>query len=173
MSRQQWHGELADLAKLNAHTCFYKLDECRNTTQYHVVGQNLALLRIKYDSSRLWLINDMIEASFDTWLWHFEDEKMVKNAFHYKVLPSYQFNARIESQFSVTAEVLNDSIDRVGCATSELINNGEFSLYFVCNFNGDDSRSYDQGPPAGQCKTGTNPEYHSLCSKMENALTAK
>lgn len=71
-------------------------------------------------------------------------------------------------------QVVQDRNNKIGCAVGIIPYNGDQMTYIVCNYGFGNlaGKAYVSGPPASDCKTGTNPQYPALCSTAEKPDTS-
>ncbi|KAG4071195.1 hypothetical protein HA402_001185 [Bradysia odoriphaga] len=169
MSELTWDSELAYLAEINAKSCTYGHDDCRNTASYRFVGQNIALNWYSVGYPRQYMLSAESFASYyiDQWFNEYRDASM-NDIYRFRSIR----NSKGQMIGHFTQMVKSDA-NRVGCAITTYVNryaSNSFNYYLVCNYNLEnieEKSTYYVGPPCSACRTGCSAEYPGLCSRNE------
>ena len=156
---QFWNDELAKLALLNARTCRFEHDHCRNTEKFKYAGQNIALSQA---SDEFETLNAIIKNAHQNW--YIEVQNATQN-----VIDSYYFSSyKVIGHFT---QIVNDLSNEVGCAVVQYTEiDGWKSSLFVCDYARTNIMNlpiYVSGDTASKCISGTNPDFEALCSINE------
>ncbi|KAM8713157.1 hypothetical protein ACLKA7_013467 [Drosophila subpalustris] len=161
MATMQWDDELAYLAELNVRQCQMKHDSCHNTDAFKYSGQNLAWMGYSHNIPDM---STIIEKSVQMWY----DE--VKNSNSGIIEGGYPNGYSGPTIGHFTVMMFEKNI-RVGCAASRYTRDGWNSVLVACNYattNMIGSRIYASCNRAAEgCTTGTNAQFHNLCSTNE------
>jgi len=164
------------MAEYNVHQCKENHDECRNTVDFKLAGQNLGILgktdrfadvqeSIKEFTREFYAEKNDV-ASMDVNVCCGESTSPDKNIFHF-------------------TQMANDRAIKVGCAFAAYTDstthapNVYKTVLGACNYafqNLEGFPIYTSGDTASECTTGTNPNYQGLCCEAEpvdpNAVAA-
>lgn len=164
MPTVEWDDELAELAELNAKSCQFKHDECRNTNLYRQAGQNLALGYYPVPTD----IFDILEKLTNLWFNEFKDANQ-------QVMDEY--NNLPNATIGHFTQMVSDRTTKIGCGIviyPKKVSGFTFKVVlYACNYSITSifgQPVYRKGSAAASCTTGTNPYYESLCSVNENQL---
>ncbi|XP_058127110.1 antigen 5 like allergen Cul n 1-like [Anopheles ziemanni] len=157
MPQLYWDDELQYLAELNARSCVYAHDHCRNTVAYPKAGQNIAIIRhFGLNVTKEQVYRYIIDH------WFNEYPLAVRYEDHYP--ENY-----VGPDFAHFTQIVNDRAVRMACGMStwQTYNGYVWTHdYLVCNYaygNVIGDRSYTKGPVAGGCINGQSPSYPGLC----------
>lgn len=153
-----WNNELAELAELNAKSCKFSHDECRNTEKFQYAGQNIELLQVSdyFNSPK-----EVIENSINFWYEEVIDANQSD-------LDAFQSNEKKIGHFT---QIVNDLSNEVGCGAVQFTENGWKTSLFVCNYartNLENRPIYTSGDVASGCISGINENFKALCSLSED-----
>lgn len=160
MATMEWDDELAEMAALNAVTCVYEHDQCRNTNTYIYSGQNIGQPSwIGPQPTIRTLVSEQINAWFD----------------EYTETSMANINAFTDTNSAHFTLIVAEPNIRVGCAAIRSAETDTDSrvwqtLTITCNYaytNLYQHKVYRSGPATSKCVTGTNPQYVFLCSTNE------
>ncbi|XP_050094130.1 antigen 5 like allergen Cul n 1-like [Anopheles aquasalis] len=157
MPQLYWDHELQWLAELNARSCVYAHDHCRNTVTFPRVGQNIAIIRhfglnVTKDEVARYIVN------------HWFDEYPLAYGFVDRYPDAY-----VGPDFAHFTQIANDRAVRMACGmVSWQTYNGYVWThdYLVCNYSYSNvigEKSYTKGPAMGGCSYGRSPYYDGLC----------
>lgn len=160
LSFQIWNNELAKLAELNARTCTFAHDQCRNTEKFKYAGQNIALSEASVEFETL---NAIIKNALQNW--YIEVQNTTQSE-----IDSYYFSSdKVIGHFT---QIVNDLSNEVGCAVVQYTeSDGWKSSLFVCDYARTNIKGlpiYVSGSVASHCESGTNPDFNALCISTEN-----
>lgn len=149
------------MSLINVMQCKLTNDECRRTVKYKHVGQNLYELCSSSNYSPIGKVIDFaIKSWFDEYheIHHLSEEHFVDDS-------GLEKSGRF-------LQVVKANADRIGCSAIEYrdVRNHHCTV-IGCNYNAGsivDIPTYEIGPTASRCKTGTNPTYPGLCSENED-----
>lgn len=158
---QQWDDELELMSLTNIMQCKMVADQCRRTANYKEVGQNLYELCSSSNYSPIGRVIDFaIKSWFDEYheISHLSEEHFVEDS---GLAKSGRF-----------LQVVKSNADRIGCSAIQYRDTRSHHCTVIgCNYNAGsivDVPTYEIGPTASRCKTGTNPKYSGLCSENED-----
>lgn len=158
MSTMKWNDEFEFLASVNVRRCVYDHDQCRNIDGIQFAGQNL------YTFAGTGSLPDTKQIVKDAVnFWYAE----VENATQANI------DRCCESQYVVGhfTQVVNDLSDQLGCGLVQYKDEKKWNtIIMACDYsrtNLGKQTIYKSGPPASDCKTGTNSNFPNLCSKKE------
>ncbi|XP_062539985.1 antigen 5 like allergen Cul n 1-like isoform X2 [Armigeres subalbatus] len=164
MPTVEWDDELAELAELNAKSCQFKHDECRNTDLYRQAGQNLALGYYPVAED----IFDILEKLTNLWFNEYKDATQ-------EVMDEY--NNLPNVTIGHFTQMVSDRTTKIGCGIviyPKKVSGFTFKVVlYACNYSITSifgQPVYRKGPSAASCTTGSNEYYESLCSTSENQL---
>ncbi|XP_055604861.1 antigen 5 like allergen Cul n 1-like [Uranotaenia lowii] len=167
MRTMRWDDELAYLAGLNARRCEMQHDQCRNTVNFTYPGQNLATSLTTQQTFMKVLgtatsfnVTAKIVSMINAWY------KASLNA-NPKDLESTSAPKFSTIQFT---QIVRDTSNAIGCATSTWKDNGMTYFYLVCNYavgNLVGEQVYSTGSTASGCTTSNNSFHTGLCSTLE------
>ncbi|ETN63651.1 venom allergen [Anopheles darlingi] len=157
MPQLYWDHELQWLAELNARSCVYAHDHCRNTPTFPRVGQNIAIIRhfglnVTKDEVARYIVN------------HWFDEYPLAYGFVDRYPDAY-----VGPDFAHFTQIANDRAVRMACGmVSWQTYNGYVWThdYLVCNYSYSNvigEKSYTKGPTMSGCPYGPSPYYDGLC----------
>uniref|UniRef100_A0A182XDY0 Venom allergen-1 n=1 Tax=Anopheles quadriannulatus TaxID=34691 RepID=A0A182XDY0_ANOQN len=157
MPQLYWDDELQYLAEVNARSCVYAHDHCRNTYSFPRAGQNIAIIRH-------FGLNLTKESVYTYIIDHWYNEYPLATTF----VDQYPVNY-VGPEFAHFTQIVNDRAVRMGCGmvSWETYNGYVWTNdYLVCNYgysNVIGDRSYTKGPVAAGCTTGRSVIYPGLC----------
>lgn len=161
LHNQQWDDELELMSLTNAMQCRLVKDKCHRTAAYKNVGQNVFELCSSNDYSPT---NIAIDIAIRSW---FDEHHQINDL-------SEQHFVEIDglAKSGQFLQVIKSNADRIGCSIVEYLDTRNYRCVVIgCNYNAGsivDVPTYEIGPTASLCKTGTNPKYRSLCSRNED-----
>ncbi|XP_065095031.1 antigen 5 like allergen Cul n 1-like [Ochlerotatus camptorhynchus] len=159
MATLQWDQELADIAAVNARSCVFGHDKCRNTATMKYVGQNIAMSSY---SGMSFTDEQLITGFVNNWFKENKDATALQMA-------SYPANYKGPTIGHFT-QVVSDRSSKVGCSLVSYIEDGFVNQLFVCNYgltNIVKQPVYVAGTACSKCTTGCNTAYPGLCSAAE------
>ncbi|XP_055607821.1 antigen 5 like allergen Cul n 1-like [Uranotaenia lowii] len=157
MRTMRWDDELAYLAGSNARRCEMQHDQCRNTENFPYAGQNLAIYST---NARSFNVTAQIVSMINAWY----KESLNVNIKDLESLSAPDFPIIHFTQ------IVRDTSNAIGCATSTWKENGMTYFYLVCNYavgNLVGEQVYSTGSTASGCTTSNNSLYTGLCSTLE------
>uniref|UniRef100_A0A182N162 SCP domain-containing protein n=1 Tax=Anopheles dirus TaxID=7168 RepID=A0A182N162_9DIPT len=157
MPQLYWDDELQHLAELNARSCVYAHDHCRNTYSFPRAGQNIAIIR-----------HFGLNVTKEHVMRYIVDHWYNEHPLAYGFVDQYPANY-VGPEFAHFTQIVNDRAVRMACGmVSWETYNGYIwtNDYLVCNYaysNVIGDRSYTKGPIAGGCTSGRSVIYAGLC----------
>ncbi|XP_055630734.1 antigen 5 like allergen Cul n 1-like isoform X2 [Toxorhynchites rutilus septentrionalis] len=159
-----WNDELAKLAEINTKSCKFEHDECRNTEQYRIAGQNLALGYYAVETD----IFDILEKLTALWFKEYRDANQT-------LMDVYEKPQNVTvGHFT---QMMSDRTTSIGCGIviyPHKVPGYTFKVVlFACNYSITSITGqpvYRKGPAGIKCEFGVNPYYNGLCSTEENLL---
>jgi hypothetical protein len=150
---------LAKLAELNARTCRFEHDHCRNTAKFRFAGQNIALSQA---SKKFETLNAIIRNALRNW--YIEVQNTTQSE-------TDSFHSSPDKVIGHFTQIVNDLSNEVGCAIVQYTeSDGWKSSLFVCDYARTNIKNlpiYVRGGAASKCSSGTNPDFKALCSINE------
>lgn len=147
----------------NAMQCKMVKDECRRTAKYKQVGQNLYEL---CSSANYLPINIAIDFAVKSW---YEENQQITN-----LSEEHNVDEDTLAKSGQFLQVVKSNADRIGCSIVQYLDVKNYRCTSIsCNYNAESIvgvPTYEIGPTASRCSTGTNSNYTSLCSEDENYL---
>lgn len=145
----------------NAMQCKMAKDECRRTANYKQVGQNLYEL---CSSSNYLPIDKAIDIAVSSW---FDEYHKITN-----LTEEHYVDENVLAKSGQFLQVIKSNADRIGCSAIQYLDEKNYRCTVIgCNYNAESIvgvPTYEIGPTASKCSTGTNPNYSGLCSENED-----
>ncbi|KAG5683322.1 hypothetical protein PVAND_012608 [Polypedilum vanderplanki] len=157
MTSMIWNKQLALFAELNARTCLFQHDECRNTEKFKYVGQNIAMTQANLDYPDLTVF---LNNSINDWYGELKDASQSD-------IDSYQQTEKIIGHMT---QLVNDRANEFGCAVVQFSDSEWKTSILVCDYsltNMIGEKVYESGEIASKCTTGVNNKFEALCSENE------
>lgn len=160
---QQWDDELELMSLTNAVQCKMAYDKCVRTANYKHAGQNI--YEKCYSADKILHPNDIVTAGMHSWIDEFHNISDVS--------VEHFVNADVIAKIGRYLQVVKNNADRIGCSLVEYNNTDDSVLcaLLVCNYNAGNVigvPTYEVGPSASKCTTGTDSSFPGLCSKRED-----
>ncbi|XP_055551479.1 antigen 5 like allergen Cul n 1-like [Wyeomyia smithii] len=159
-----WNDELAVLAELNAKSCQFKHDECRNTELYRQAGQNLAIGYYPVEENLFDILQKL------TTLW-FDEYRLANQT----LMDTFMSPPNVT--IGHFTQMISDRTTAIGCGIviyPQKVAGYTFKVVlYACNYSITSIYSqpvYRKGPVGAGCVAGMNPLYGGLCSEEENQL---
>ncbi|XP_055549624.1 venom allergen 3 homolog [Wyeomyia smithii] len=156
MATMVWSNELAAVAAANARRCVFGHDQCRNTDDFRVAGQNIAS---KSYYGMTISVNELIKGFVDAWY----SEYVYANPSYIASYPQ-DYTGPAIGHFT---QVVADRATHIGCSMVTYHESPWINQLFVCNYaitNIIGQPVYQIGNYCSMCTTGCNPHYPGLCN---------
>lgn len=180
-SLQVWNDTLAKLAEMNAKTCVFGHDDCRNTGKNSRESKNFLLLLfldVFFSENFLYAGQNIGQISSKTK--HLEPTVVIKKIIegwfneHKDADMSYCNNFRHHPnglKIGHFTQLVRDEAFAMGCAMTQFVQDLKYTTIFTCDYtlsNIDDYPIYESSDEvASGCKTSINEKYPGLCSVKE------
>ncbi|XP_037045280.1 antigen 5 like allergen Cul n 1-like [Bradysia coprophila] len=161
MIEMSWDSELASIAAMNAKTCVFAHDKCRNTAIFKYAGQNIAMTSSSPNyKDTVAAINQL----FDLWYNEYVDCNMDQ------ITKLTTITAANGNSFGHFTQIVMANSSKIGCAIVNYLANSWKNTYLVCNYAQTNMISwpvYTSGTPCSGCKSGCSTTYPGLCNANE------
>lgn len=161
MIEMSWDNELASIAEMNAKTCVFAHDKCRNTAAFKYAGQNIAMTS---SSPNYKNTADAINQLFDLWYNEYVDCNMDQ------INKLSTITAASGKSFGHFTQIVMANSSKIGCAIVNYFSDSWKRTYLVCNYAQTNMISwpvYTTGKPCAGCKSGCSTSYPGLCNPNE------
>lgn len=142
--------------------CKMAHDECFRTANYKHGGQNV--YEKCYKPDELPFPSDIAKVGVHSWIDEYSNISDIS-------IEHFVDNDTI-ARIGRYLQVVKNNADRIGCSIVQYFNYADLVCsLFVCNYNvGNkiDYPTYEIGPIASKCSTGTSRQYPGLCSETED-----
>ncbi|XP_016946324.1 antigen 5 like allergen Cul n 1 [Drosophila biarmipes] len=160
MATVKWDDDLAKVALLNAKTCLFRHDACRNTERFPYSGQNIYLAAIWQSAGTNIDIppTQLLEMAVKNWA---DEERDVVP----EDLASYKRQRKVIGHLTV---MINEKSSAVGCGITTYKEGGGRKYLVACNYSFANilgKSVYSECPKAGSgCPKGLSKQYPPLCA---------